>query len=52
MAQVSIGTILHVQDFGLERIDEDRAIVGFAQEAGAGHTSVVTLTNTLTLLEL
>jgi hypothetical protein len=35
MAQVSIDTVLHVQDFGLERLDEDRAIVGFAQKAEA-----------------
>ena len=35
MAQVSIDTVLHLQDFGLERLDEDRAIVGFAQKAEA-----------------
>ena len=35
MAQVSIDTVLHVQDFGLERLDEDRAIVGFAHKAEA-----------------
>jgi hypothetical protein len=35
MAQVSIDTVLHLQDFGLERLDEDRAIVGFVQRAEA-----------------
>ena len=35
MAQVSIDTVLHLQDFGLERLDEDRAIVGFAHKAEA-----------------
>jgi hypothetical protein len=35
MAQVSIDTVLHLQDFGLERLDEDKAIVGFAQKAEA-----------------
>jgi hypothetical protein len=35
MAQVSIDTVLHLQDFGLERLDEDRAILGFAQKAEA-----------------
>jgi hypothetical protein len=35
MVQVSIDTVLHVEDFGLERLDEDRAIVGFAQKAEA-----------------
>ena len=29
MVQVSIDTVLHLQDFGLERLDEDRAIVGY-----------------------
>jgi hypothetical protein len=35
MTQVSIDTVLHLRDFGLERLDEDRAIVGFAQKAEA-----------------
>ena len=35
MAQVTVDTVLHLQDFGLERPDEDRAIVGFAQKAEA-----------------
>lgn len=35
MAQVTVDTVLHLQDFGLERLDEDRAIVGFAQKAEA-----------------
>ena len=35
MAQVSIDRVLHLQDFGLERLDEDKAIVGFAQKAEA-----------------
>ena len=35
MAQVSIDTVLHLRDFGLERLDEDRAIVGLAQKAEA-----------------
>src|SRR6516165_7930589 len=35
MAEVSIDTVLRLQDFGLERLDEDRAIVGFAQKAEA-----------------
>ena len=35
MAQVSIDSVLHLQDFGLERLDEDRAIVGFAHKAEA-----------------
>jgi hypothetical protein len=35
MAQVSIENPLHLQDFGLERLDEDKAIVGFAQKAEA-----------------
>ena len=29
MAQVSINTVLQLRDFGLERLDEDKAIVGF-----------------------
>jgi len=35
MAQVTVDTVLHLRDFGLERLDEDRAIVGFAQKAEA-----------------
>jgi hypothetical protein len=35
VAQVSIDRVLHLQDFGLERLDEDKAIVGFAQKAEA-----------------
>jgi hypothetical protein len=35
MAQVTADTVLHLQDFGLERLDEDKAIVGFAQKAEA-----------------
>ena len=35
MPQVTVDTVLHLQDFGLERLDEDRAIVGFAQKAEA-----------------
>ena len=36
MAQVSIDTVLHLQDFGLERLDEDKAIVGFALKRKPG----------------
>jgi hypothetical protein len=32
MAQVIVDTVLHLRDFGLERLDEDSAIVGFAQK--------------------
>ena len=35
MAQVTVDTVLYLQDFGLERLDEDRAIVGFVQKAEA-----------------
>ena len=35
MAQVSIDRVLHLQDFGLERLEEDRVIVAFAQKAEA-----------------
>ena len=35
MVQVSIENPLRLQDFGLERLDEDKAIVGFAQKAEA-----------------
>ena len=33
MAQVTVDTVVHLQDFGLERLDVDRAIVGFAKKA-------------------
>ena len=36
MVQVSIDTVLHLQDFGLERLDEDKAIVGFALKRKPG----------------
>jgi hypothetical protein len=35
MSQVSIDSVLHLEDFGLERLDEDKAIVGFAHKAEA-----------------
>ena len=35
MAQVTVDSVLHLEDFGLERLDEDRAIVGFARKAEA-----------------
>ena len=35
MDKVKIEDILRLQDFGLERLDEDRAIVGFAARAEA-----------------
>jgi hypothetical protein len=35
MMQVTVDAILRLQDFDLERLDEDRAIVGFAQKAEA-----------------
>ena len=35
MVQVSIENPLRLQDFGLERLDEDKVIVGFAQKAEA-----------------
>lgn len=35
MAEVTVDTVLHLRDFGLERLDEDKAIVGFAQKAEA-----------------
>ena len=35
MDNVKIEDILRLQDFGLERLDEDRAIVGFAARAEA-----------------
>jgi len=33
--QASIERVLHLQDFGLDLLDEDGAIVGFAQKAEA-----------------
>ena len=42
MAQVSIDTVLHLQDFGLERLDEDKAIVGFAEKAANPEPSTST----------
>jgi hypothetical protein len=35
MVQVSLDAALHQQEFGLERLDEDKAIVGFARKAEA-----------------
>ena len=35
MEKVKIDDVLHPRDFGLERLDEDRAIVGFAARAEA-----------------
>ena len=35
MNEVKIEDVLRLQDFGLERLDEDRAIVGFAARAEA-----------------
>ena len=35
MAQVTVNRVLHLQDFGLERLDENKAIVGFVQKADA-----------------
>ena len=35
MDAVKIDDILRLQDFGLERLDEDEAIVGFAKRAEA-----------------
>jgi hypothetical protein len=35
MSQVSIDRVLLLEDFGLERLDEDKAIVGFARKAEA-----------------
>jgi hypothetical protein len=35
MAQVTVHTVPHLRDFGLERLEEDRAIVGFAKKAEA-----------------
>ena len=33
--KVKVDTVLRPQDFGLERLDEDKTIVGFAQKAEA-----------------
>ena len=49
MAEVSIDTVLRLQDFGLERLDEDRAIVGFAEKAANPEPSTST-TATVVLL--
>ena len=35
MAQATVDAVLHLQDFGLERLDEDKAIVDFARKAEA-----------------
>jgi hypothetical protein len=35
MARVTVDTVLHLRDFGLERLEEDKAIVGFAEKAQA-----------------
>ena len=35
MTQATVGTVLHLRDFSLERLDEDKAIIGFAQKAEA-----------------
>ena len=35
MAEVKVDTVLRLRDFGLERLEEDKAIVGFAQKAEA-----------------
>ena len=35
MNEVTIDTVLHLRDFGLERLDEDKAIIGFATKAEA-----------------
>ena len=35
MDKVKIEDVLRLQDFGLERLDEDRAIVGFAARTEA-----------------
>jgi hypothetical protein len=32
MSEVRIGAIVRLRDFGLERLDEDKAIVGFAEK--------------------
>lgn len=35
MTQAKVDTVLHLRDFGLDRLDEDKAIIGFAQKAEA-----------------
>ena len=35
MKNVKIDSVLHLRDFGLERLDEDKAIAGFAQKTEA-----------------
>jgi hypothetical protein len=35
MNHVTVATVLPLRDFGLERLDEDDAIIGFAQKAEA-----------------
>jgi hypothetical protein len=35
MKNVKIDSVLHLRDFGLERLEEDKAIVGFAQKTEA-----------------
>jgi hypothetical protein len=35
MNEVTVGAVIHRREFGLERLDEDRAIVGFAIKAEA-----------------
>ena len=33
MNEVRIGAVVRLRDFGLERLDEDKAIIGFAEKA-------------------
>ncbi|MBV9081901.1 MAG: hypothetical protein JOZ62_04435, partial [Acidobacteriaceae bacterium] len=35
MKNVKIDSVLNLRDFGLERLDEDKAIAGFAQKTEA-----------------
>jgi hypothetical protein len=35
MNELKIDSVLHLRDFGLERLDEDMAIIGFATKAEA-----------------
>ena len=35
MKNVTVGTVLDPRDFGLERLDEDKTIIGFAAKAEA-----------------
>ena len=35
MNEVKVDAVLHLRDFGLERLDEDTAIIGFASKAEA-----------------